>query len=198
MKKIYVLILFLLAWANAFSQSVSPTLIGSGGDQTDNATYKTSWSIGEPITGIGMADNLMLTQGFHQGSFAPLAPVATEATSITTSRFTANWNALVSVPLVDYYLLDVSTDPHFGSFFGVFHDFNVGNVTTYPVTGLTPGTIYYYRLRAHNSDGIGLYSNIIIVSPAIPTLSEWGLIIFGIMLVAISTVYILRGYGHSA
>jgi hypothetical protein len=34
------------------------------------------------------------------------------------------------------------------SFVGAYDDLSVGNVTTYGVTGLTPATTYYYRVRA--------------------------------------------------
>ena len=71
MKKIYVLILLLLACASAFSQSLSPVLIGSTGDETDNATYLTSWSIGEAVIETASAGSFILTQGFQQGFPSP-------------------------------------------------------------------------------------------------------------------------------
>jgi hypothetical protein len=47
------------------------------------------------------------------------------------------------------------------------------NVTTYPSTGLSTGTVYYYRVYAINTNGGGLYSNeqSAITTPAIPSIT---------------------------
>ena len=71
MKKIYLLLSLILAYATALSQSLSPVLIGSAGGQTDNATYQTSWSIGEAITATVEASSCTVTQGFQQGFSSP-------------------------------------------------------------------------------------------------------------------------------
>ena len=71
MKKIYLLLSMILVYATAFSQSLSPILAGSSGGETDNATYLTSWSVGEAVTGNGTAANYVVTQGFQQG-FSPI------------------------------------------------------------------------------------------------------------------------------
>jgi len=95
----------------------------------------------------------------------PLPPVASAATGITTTSFDANWAAASGDPYpATSFVLDVSTDPGFGSFFGGFNNFNVGNVTTYPVTGLSPGATYYYRLRGVNANGQSSNSNVITVT----------------------------------
>jgi hypothetical protein len=71
-------------------------------------------------------------------------PVATAATGVGETSFTANWNAFAGA---EYYLLDVSTSPSFSSF--VFQDQVVlAPTTSYVVIGLTASTTYYYRLRA--------------------------------------------------
>jgi len=81
---------------------------------------------------------------------APDAPVASEATSINTTSFYANWSAS---PQATSYRLDVSTANNFASFVGSYNNLNVNNVTTYTVSGLTPGQTYYYRVRAVNGLG---------------------------------------------
>jgi photosystem II stability/assembly factor-like uncharacterized protein/phosphodiesterase/alkaline phosphatase D-like protein len=98
---------------------------------------------------------------------APNAPTATTATSITTSGFTVSWNAAVGATR---YHLDVATDAAFGSIVTGYSDLDVGNTTTYPVTGRNPGTTYYYRVRAVNGGGTSANSNVITVStlPAAP------------------------------
>ena len=73
-----------------------------------------------------------------------VVPVATAATGVGQTSFTANWNAFAGA---NYYLLDVSTSSSFSSF--VLQDQVVFAPTTaYVVIGLTANTTYYYRLRA--------------------------------------------------
>lgn len=73
-----------------------------------------------------------------------LGPVATAATGVGTTSFTANWNTYTGA---QYYLLDVSTSSSFSTF--VYQDQVVlAPTTSYVVIGLTENTTYYYRLRA--------------------------------------------------
>jgi len=71
-------------------------------------------------------------------------PVATAATGVGETSFTANWNAFAGA---SYYLLDVSTSSSFSSFVGSYQNFVV-LTTSQLVSGLTASTTYYYRLRA--------------------------------------------------
>lgn len=88
-------------------------------------------------------------------------PTATAATSIGGSTFTANWNAVAGV---SSYYLDVSTVNTFATFVSGYNNLLLGNVTTYPISGLTQGTTYYYRVRAVNSCITSADSNIITVT----------------------------------
>jgi len=88
----------------------------------------------------------------------PATPVATAATAITTTGFTANWGAAANATS---YSLDVSTVNNFASFVGTYNNLSVGNVTTVAVTGLTPATTYYYRVRANNGAVASAASNVI-------------------------------------
>lgn len=90
-------------------------------------------------------------------------PVANPPTNITCTSFTANWD---TVATAQHYLLDVSDNAAFSTFFSVFMNFNVGNVNSYNVTGLTPGITYYYRVRAVRNALTSCYSNSIVYSPA--------------------------------
>ena len=79
---------------------------------------------------------------------------------MTNSSFTANWS---SVSGAIGYRMDVSTKQSFSSYVQGYQDLNVGNSTSYSVTGLHANTSYYYRLRAYNGNGTSPNSNIISV-----------------------------------
>lgn len=99
--------------------------------------------------------------GICIGCQLPGSFIATNGGNITSSSFYANWNAS---PAASTYYLDVATDAVFTSFVSGYNNLNVGNVTTYNVTGLSASTAYYYRVRAGNACGIGSYSNTISVN----------------------------------
>lgn len=73
----------------------------------------------------------------------------------TRRSFMATW---ASVNSASSYRLDVSTASSFNSFVDAYHDLDVGNVTGRAVTGLKPGTTYYYRVRPVTAAGAGDYS----------------------------------------
>lgn len=97
-------------------------------------------------SGFGL-DNISVT---GSGGTAPPAPVVSFATAVTTSGFTANWQAATGATT---YFLDVATDSGFTSLVAGFSNLNVGGATSAAVTGLSPSTTYYYRVRASNSAG---------------------------------------------
>ena len=85
-------------------------------------------------------------QAVYQGSNLVWqnAPVATAATGVGQTSFTANWNAYTGAVV---YLLDVSESSDFSTF--VYEDQQVNAPSTsYVVIGLNPNTTYYYRVRA--------------------------------------------------
>ena len=87
---------------------------------------------------------------------------ASAATNITATAFDANWTA--SAGATTYYL-DVNTNSSFTGTW-ILNNQNVGNVTTYSVSGLSCNTTYYYRVRAENSCGTSANSNVISVTTA--------------------------------
>src|SRR5437764_3820565 len=88
----------------------------------------------------------------------PAAPTALKATNETASSFTANWT---SVSGATGYRLDVSTNSSFTSYVPGYQNLDVGNTTSYNVTGLSANTFYYYRLRAYNGGGTSPNSNVV-------------------------------------
>ncbi len=88
----------------------------------------------------------------------PAAPTAAAVTYGTCDGFTASWTASADAV---YYVIDVSTNSGFSSFVGSYNSYNIGNVTSYNVTGLTSGGSFYYRVRAVDDCGASSSSNVI-------------------------------------
>jgi beta-galactosidase len=85
----------------------------------------------------------------------PAAPTGLGATSIDTASFTATWTPGGGAA---GYQIDVSPNVNFTSFVAGYQSRDVGNSTAVPVTGLSTGTTYYFRVRGYNSLGAGANS----------------------------------------
>ncbi|OUJ66126.1 LamG-like jellyroll fold domain-containing protein, partial [Hymenobacter crusticola] len=92
-------------------------------------------------------------------SYALVVPTATAATGVTSTDFTANWTT-PAVGTITNYLLDVSTSAAFTSPISGSPFTITAGTTTRSITGLTPGSTYYYRVRADKTSvtGQGAYS----------------------------------------
>ena len=121
-----------------------------------------------PRTITGNAPGYESEQAVKNACSALVAPVALAATGITSSSFTANWQAISGATK---YLLDVSTSSNFSTFVTGYNNRDVGNVLTFGITGLSASTIYYYRVRANNASSTSPSSNVIQVTTLVAGLS---------------------------
>lgn len=91
----------------------------------------------------------------------PLAnPTANSASEITDSGFTAGWNF---VSTAKSYLLDVSSESDFSNFIAGYEALEVTGIKA-EISGLTPGTQYYFRVKAVRESVISDFSNVIMVT----------------------------------
>jgi len=103
----------------------------------------------------------------------PAGSSSNTATKISQTAFTASWNSSATAT---GYRLDVATNAGFTAFVAGYSDKDVGNVTSFDVTGLNANTPYYYRVRASNLCGASANSGTITVTtlpnpPAAPTVN---------------------------
>jgi uncharacterized repeat protein (TIGR02543 family) len=92
---------------------------------------------------------------------APASPVATDATNITPVSFTANWGAVTGATSYKFFMIDAAEN--------YIHDGLSVTGTSFNATGLTPNSLYRYRVSAVNSSGESEKSNIITRTTSVAT-----------------------------
>lgn len=133
------------------SETVSGLLVSTSYQYRVRAVTATTSSTNSNVIGVTTAAAI------------PSTPVAIAATAISTTGFTANWNAATNATS---YRLDISTD-NFITFITGYNG-KIVNTTSDVVSGLTAGVTYQYRLRAVNAGGTSVNSNTISVVTLLP------------------------------
>jgi hypothetical protein len=97
-------------------------------------------------------------------SYTMVVPTTTAATALTATGFTANWTPPAVGTVDNGYIVDVSTVANFSTVVGGSPF--TASTTNQAITGLTPSTTYYYRVRADKTSvtGQGDYSNVTMVT----------------------------------
>ena len=141
-------------FADGTGTKVSAAGTFSTGAFTQNVTGLTA---GTTYYFKAFAVNSAGTSYGSQGSFltVPGTPATPTASSVTSTDFTVNWSATMGAAS---YRLDVSTASNFATFVSGYNNLTV-NGTSQAVTGLSPATTYYVRIRAVNASGTGANSD---------------------------------------
>ena len=98
-------------------------------------------------------------------SEVPAEDVTVLSAPPTRSSFMATWD---SVEGAKGYLLDVSASSSFDSYVDGYQGLDLGNINGRAITGLNPGTTYYYRVRPYTDAGSGSYSNVMTATTEAP------------------------------
>lgn len=90
-------------------------------------------------------------------------PVLSDPTNYTQTSFTANWQAVTGA---NFYHIDLATDAGFSSI--IDSSILSASSTSQDFFSLSPGTSYYYRVRAENTAGESFNSDPIVTALTVP------------------------------
>jgi len=88
---------------------------------------------------------------------SPSIPVALNPTDLNETGFTAKWT---KVSTATGYYFDLAIDENMQNILIDYNKKDVGNVISFPISGLITNLNYYYRVKAYNTGGESDYSNI--------------------------------------
>jgi hypothetical protein len=131
-------------------QTASAIANAAGQNPDASAVYQAQ--AGEHIAreAAGQADESTQPQTLDELAAQSRGNLAPVVMAPTRSSFLANWNIVSGAT---GYRLDVSASASFDQYVSGYRALDVGNVTSRIVGGLSPGTTYYYRVRAYNGLG---------------------------------------------
>lgn len=147
--------------------SSNPTIpsVNSTSNGTGVGTFTSVLSTLTPNTNYfvrAYATNGVGTAYGNNASFTtlPIPPTATAATLLTATSLVANWTAPSMGSASFTYSIEVSETNTFTVL--VTNQSGISSGTTsFLASGLNPSTDYYYRIRAVNSEGVSVWSNVV-------------------------------------
>jgi hypothetical protein len=122
----------------------------------------------------------------------PVAPTSAAATSISATGFTANWTAPTQGAATFTYTLQYSKVADLSSGVTLVSAIASTNLNS-GITGLTPSTTYYYRVKTVNASGESSYSDIQTVATAGTTVVDAPISATDMSLVSGSVVSVASG-----
>jgi hypothetical protein len=142
---------FSVSWA-AIPTAIDYTVEWSGNSQVVTATSLLKTGL-VANTNYSVRVKARNAAGFSSWSNVRTAdlvapPVTTHPYSVTTTSFTANYGT--GFPS---YMIDVSRSFDFATFDGAYNNFNAGPGTQEVITGLSPNSFRYYRVRGVTNAG---------------------------------------------
>jgi len=102
--KNYFFLSLLLISVTAYSQDMPQQLIGSAGDQHNNASASVSWTVGETVTATLTHTSVHLTQGFQQGSLTVSSLVDQDMLDFSLEAYPN--------PVIDILILETDEKQH--------------------------------------------------------------------------------------
>ena len=151
---------------NWYTAVTGGTLVQSGGATytTPSLSANTTYYVTKFNTVTGCeGGRWWVTAIIYSG--VPAAPTISAGSALTCTGFTANWGLGSTSSVLDYRI-DVATDAGFSNILSSWNNVNAGYTSSEPITGLTAGVTYYYRVRAENACGVSASSNAVGVTTA--------------------------------
>lgn len=151
--------------------------VGAGGTWTDvtggTLALTTAVTAGD-LTTWGAINNLALPAAADNQALVSIRWIMTSNTAINNSAVATTGTSRISAIYIKGQVNGTVNNY-------VLQNQSVGNVTSYNVTGLTPGTTYYYVVRAANAVTTSVNSNEISVTTTstVPTITTGSLTAFG-------------------
>jgi hypothetical protein len=99
----------------------------------------------------------------HSFTTRTIAAPTANSGYVSCNDWVAQWNGVynTSGQEADGYFLDVAIDNTFTNYVTGYQNRPVGKTLSHTITGLAPGGLYYYRVRANTTCGTGGNSNVI-------------------------------------